>query len=135
MVFGGSFTRRKGGVQILRAEKSTEAFQKQKLNLIIERDHIILWKKINIKLFKEQNDVSSIEEKLRKTGLYNPDNNEASHRGRSSRIEHDSEKAGINSPDENRETCKLIREVPRYHATEAYQARDMRVDAVIIHPP
>ena len=59
------------------------------LNLTIERDHIILWRKINSKLFKEHNDVSSIEEKLRKTGLYNPDNSEASRKGRSSRTGHD----------------------------------------------
>ena len=49
------------------------------------------------------------------------------------KIGHDLEKAGTNSPDENRETCKLVREVP-HQATEAYRARDMRVDAVIIHP-
>ena len=104
------------------------------LNLNHERDHV-LWRKINSKLFKEHNDVSSIEEKLRKTGLYNPDTNEASRRGRSSRIGHDSGEACTNSPVENRETCKLVREVHRYHATEAYQVRDMKVDAVIIHPP
>ena len=37
--------------------------------------------------------------------------------------------------DENRETCKFVHEVPRYHAIEAYQFRDMRVDVVIIQPP
>ena len=104
------------------------------LNLNHERDHV-LWRKINSKLFKEHNDVSSIEEKLRKTGLYNPDNSEASRKGRSSRIGHDSREACTNSPDENGETRQLVREVPRYHATEAYWAHDMRVDAVIIHQP
>ena len=47
---------------------------------------------------------------------------------------HDLEEAGTNSPDENRETCKLVREV-QHQATEAYRARDMRFDAVIIQPP
>ena len=82
---------------------------RQGLNLQIEREHIILWRKINRKLFKEYNDVSTIEAELKKAGLYKADNNEAPRRGRSSRIEHHSGKAGINSPDENRETCKLIR--------------------------
>ena len=48
----------------------------------------------------------------------------------------DLEKTGTNSPDENRETCNLIREVS-YQATEAPRARDMSVDAVILRddPP
>ena len=83
-----------------------------------ERDHIILWRKINSKLFKEHNDVSSIEAKLIKQDYTTQ-----------TTMRHE---ACTNSPDENRETCKLVRKVPRYHATEAYQVRDMRVDAVIM---
>ena len=46
-------------------ESTTEL--REGLNLKIEREHIILWRKINRKLFKEYNDVSSIEAKLVKT--------------------------------------------------------------------
>ena len=94
-----------------------------------------LWRKINRKLYEVYNDTTTIETQLKKAGLHQTDNNKATRRGRSSGIGRDSERTSTNSPDENRETCKLIREVPRYHATEAYQARDMRVHALIIHPP
>ena len=104
------------------------------LNINNEREHIILWRKINSKLLKEHNDVSSIEAKLIKTGLYNPDNSEAYRMRRLGRVGHDSGEACTSSPDENGETCQLAREVPRYHATEAYRAFDMRVDVLIIHP-
>ena len=65
---------------------------------------------------ESENDVSSIEEKLRKTGLYNTDNSEASRSGRSSRIGRDSGEACTNSPDENREICQLApgTQIPSY---------------------
>ena len=95
---------------------------------------MILWRKINRKLFKEYNDVTTIEAELEKAGLYKADNNEAPRRGRSSGIGQDLERASTNSPDENKETCNLVHEVS-HQATEAPRARDMSVDAVIIHPP
>ena len=81
-------------------ESTTEL--REGLNLKIEREHIILWRKINRKLFKEYNDVSTIEAELKKAGLYQADNNKAPRSGRSSRFGHDVEKAGTNSPDENK---------------------------------
>ena len=78
------------------------------LNLNRERDLIVLWRKINSKLFKEHNDVSSIEEKLKKTGLYNPDDSKASRKKRLNRIGQDTREACTNSPDEkggNSSTC------------------------------
>ena len=59
-------------------ESTTEL--REGLNLKIEREHIILWRKINRKLFKEYNDVSTIEAELEKAGLYQADNNEAPRR-------------------------------------------------------
>ena len=73
---------------------------RQRLNLTIEREHIILWRKINRKLFKEYNDVTTIESELKKAGLYKSDNNKATRRGRSSGIGQDSERTGTNSPHE-----------------------------------
>ena len=105
-------------------ESTTEL--REGLNLKIEREHIILWRKINRKLFKEYNNVSTIEAELKKAGLYQADNNKAPRRGRSSRIGHNLEKAGTILPDENKETCKLVREVP-YQTTEAYRARDILI--------
>ena len=58
-------------------------------------------------------------------------NNKATQRGRSSRIRQDPEGTSTNSPDENEETCYLIRE-GLTQATEATSARDMSVDAVIL---
>ena len=110
-------------------------FTTKGLNIEKERDHIVLGRKINTKLYKVHNDVSSIEEKLRKTGLYNPDDSRESGMIRMNRIGQDSREACTNSPDENGETRQLVREVPEYHATVASRVRDMRVDAVIIHPP
>ena len=78
-------------VHMERCEFTTKL--REGLNIEKERDHIVLWRKKNTKLYKEHNYVSSIEEKLRKTGLYNPDNSEASRKGRSSRIGHDSGEA------------------------------------------
>ena len=71
------------------------------LNIEKERDHIVLGRKINTKLYKEHNDVSSIEEQLRKTGLYNPDDSKASCKKRLNRIGQDTREARTRSQDEN----------------------------------
>ena len=44
------------------------------LNIVKERDLIIMWRKLNTKLYKVYNKVSSREENLRRLGLYIPDN-------------------------------------------------------------
>ena len=103
---------------------------RQRLNLNNEREHMILWRKINRKLYEVYNDTTTIETQLKKDGLNQTDNNKATHRGRSSGIGQDSERTSTNSPDENRETCNLIREVSN-QATEAPSARDMSVAAMI----
>ena len=94
-----------------------------------EREHMILWRKINRKLFEVYNDTTTIETQM-KNGLNLTDNNKATCRGRSSGIGQDSERTSTNSLDENRETCNLVRECS-IQATEAPSARDMSVDAVI----
>ena len=66
-----------------------------------------------------------------KYGLNKTEKNKATQGGRSSRIGQDPEGTGTNSPDENRETCYLVREGST-QATEAPSARDMSVDAVIL---
>ena len=103
---------------------------RQRLNLNNEREHMILWRKINRKLYEVYNDTTTIETQLKKDGLNLTDNNKATRRGRSSGIGQDSERTSTNSPDENRETCNLVREVSN-QATEAPSAQDMSVDTVI----
>ena len=103
---------------------------RQRLNLTIEREHMILWRKINQKLYEVYNDTTTIETQLGKNGLHLTDNNKATGRGRSSGIRQDSERTSTNSPDENRETCNRIPENSN-QANEAPSARDMSVDAVI----
>ena len=105
------------------------------LNIEKERDLIIMWRKLNTKLYKVHNDVSSREENLRRLGLYIPDNSREISMIRKNRIGQNSEEVCTNSPDENGEARELIREVLEYHASAASRVRDMRVDAVIIHPP
>ena len=89
----------------------------------------------HIYVHRVHNDVSSREEKLRKIGLYNPDDSREFGTIRMNRIGQNSREVCTNSPDENGETRQLVREVPEYHASVASRVRDMRVDAVIIHPP
>ena len=105
------------------------------LNIEKERDLIIMWRKLNTKLYKVHNDVSSREENLRRIGLYIPDVSREFGTIRMNRIGQNSEEVCTNSPDENRETRQLVREVLEYHASVASRVRQMRVDAVIIHPP
>ena len=94
-----------------------------------------MWRKLNTKLYKVYNEVSSREENLRRLGLYIPDDNREINKIRKNRIGQNSEEECTNSPDENGEARELIREVLEYHATVASRARDMQVNAVIIHPP
>ena len=105
------------------------------LNLVKERDLIIMWRKLNTKLYKVYNKVSSREENLRRLGLYIPNNTKEINMIRKNRIGQNSDEECTNSPDVNGEACEHIREVLEYHATVASRARDMQVDAVIIHPP
>ena len=105
------------------------------LNLAKERDLIIMWRKLNTKLYKVYNKVSSREENLRRLGLYIPDNTKEINKIRKNRIGQNSDEECTNSPDVNGEACEHFREELEFHATAASRARDMQVDAVIIHPP
>ena len=97
------------------------------LNLNKEREHVILWRKLTRKLFNVYNDTTTIRAKI-KYGLNKTDKNKATQGGRSSRIGQEPEGTSTNSPDENRETCYLVRE----GLIQATSARDMSVNAVIL---
>ena len=109
---------------------------RQGLNLTKEKDLIVMWRKLNTKLYKVYNKVSSREENLRRLGIYIPDNTQEINKIRENiGIGENSEEVRTNSPEVNGEACEHFREELGFQATAAPRARVMQVDAVIIHPP
>ena len=95
-----------------------------------------MWRKLNTKLYKVYNKVSSREENLRRLGIYIPDNTQEINKIRENiRIGENSEEVRTNSPEVNGEACEHFREELGVQATAAPRARVMQVDAVIIHSP
>ena len=95
-----------------------------------------MWRKLNTKLYKVYNKVSSREENLRRLGIYISDNTQEINKIRENiRIGENSEEVRTNSPEVNGEACEHFREELVFHATADPRAQVMQVDAVIIHPP
>ena len=109
---------------------------RQGLNLSKEKDVIIMWRKLNTKLYKVYNNTNSREENLRRLGIYIQDNTQEINKIReNNRIGENSEEARTNSPEVDGEACEHFREELVFHATADPRAQVMQVDAVIIHPP
>ena len=96
---------------------------------------MILWRKIT-KNLRELYREANLNNKKTSDGQSPTTKVKATQRGRSCRIGQEPEGTSTNSPDDNEETCYLIRE-GLTQATEAISALDMSVDAVIIRddPP
>ena len=95
---------------------------RKKLNIAKEREHIILWRKMN----------KNLREVYRKPNLntkgngQSPTNSKATYGGRSSRISQEPQRTSTDSADESEETCYIICEGST-QAIDATSSLDMSV--------
>ena len=88
---------------------------RQGLDLNKEKDKIVLWRKLNTKLYKVYNNTNTKEENLRKLGIYIHDNTQEINKIRENiRIGENSDEARTNPSEVDGETCENLREEPSF---------------------